>query len=63
MNSKRVAIDQSQFGLLIQKLLQKRNFPKIVKMTISGSKRWNLAKNRSRSGAKLLISTANDETH
>ena len=45
MNSERVPIDQSQFGLLNQKLLRKRNFPKMAKLTISGPKRWNLAKN------------------
>ena len=61
--SERVPIDQSQFGLLNQKLLRKRNFPKMAKLTISGPKRWNLAKNWSRTAAKLLISSANEETH
>ena len=38
-------IDGSQFGLGNQKLQLKQNFPKMTKMTISGIKRWNSAKN------------------
>jgi len=45
MNPEQTGIDESQFGLGNQKLWLKRNFPKMEKMTISGPKRWNLAKN------------------
>ena len=62
MNSERVQIDQSQLGLLNQKLLRKQNFPKMAKLTILGPKRWNLAENRWTSGAKPLTSFANGET-
>jgi hypothetical protein len=45
MNPEQIGIDESQFGLGNQELWLKRNFPKMVKMTILGPKRWNLAKN------------------
>jgi hypothetical protein len=44
MNPEQTGIDKSQFGLGNQELWLKRNFPKMVKMTISGPKRWNLTK-------------------
>jgi len=52
MNPEQTGIDESQFGLKNQELWLKRNFPKMEKMTISGPKRWNLAKNWWTSGAK-----------
>ncbi|KAL9382093.1 hypothetical protein Peur_025128 [Populus x canadensis] len=51
INPEQTGIDESQFGLGNQELWLKRNFPKMVKMTISGLKRWNLAKNWWTSGA------------
>jgi hypothetical protein len=51
MNPEQTGIDESQFGLGNQELWPKRNFPKMETMTISGSKRWNLAKNWWTSGA------------
>ena len=45
INPEQAAIDESQFGLENQELWLKQKFPKIEKMTISGPKRWNLAKN------------------
>jgi hypothetical protein len=45
VNLEQTGIDESQFGLGNQELWLKRNFPKMIKMTISGPKRWNLAKN------------------
>jgi hypothetical protein len=47
----KIGIDGSQFGLGNQELWLKQNFPKMEKMTISGPKRWNLAKNWWTSGA------------
>ena len=51
INPEQTGIDESQFGLGNQELWLKQNFSKIAKMTISGPKRWNLAKNRWTSGA------------
>lgn len=45
-NPEQAGIDGSRFGPGNQELWLKQNFPKIAKMTISRSKRWNSAKKR-----------------
>ena len=63
INHEQAGIDGSQFGLENQELWLKQNFPKMTKTTISGTKRWNLAKKRHATIAKLLISSRSTEMH
>jgi hypothetical protein len=51
MNPEQTGIDGSQFGFRNQELWLKQNFPTMEKMTMSGPKQWNLAKNWWTSGS------------
>ena len=62
-NPQQGRIDGSRFGLGKQKLLRKRNLPKMAKTAVSAPKRSNSAKKGYASTAKLLTNSGNAETH